>query len=92
MSSIRNLKKDIQYLTSEIFTECYVKQFVKDDVDKEKLAGIMVEAIKYRNEFIARTNHYNGKENPKVVKDYFKKLRHDLYAKYIEMSEAIVKL
>ncbi len=89
MSSIRNLKKDINFLTSEIFTEGYVKQFAKADVDKKKLAEIMVDAIKFRNEFIARTNHYSGKKNPKVVKDYFKKLRHDLLAAYIKMSKDI---
>ncbi len=89
MSSIRDLKKDIQFLTSEIFTECYVKQYVKEDADKNKLAEIMVDAIKFRNEFIARTNHYGGKDNPKVVKDYFKKLRHDLLVGYIKMSKDI---
>ena len=92
MSSIRDLKKDITFLTSEIFTECYVKQFAKSDVDKAKLADVMVEAIKFRNEFIARTNHYNGKDNPKVVKDYFKKLKHDLLENYINMSKSIEKL
>jgi len=89
MASLRDLKKDINFLTSEIFTECYVKQFAKADVDKKNLAGIMVEAVKFRNEFIARTNHYDGKDNPKVVKDYFKKLRHDLLAGYIKMSKDI---
>ncbi len=92
MSSIRDLKKDIHFLTAEIFTECYVKQFVKEDVDKKKLGDVMVEAITFRNEFIARTNHYNGKDNPKVVKDYFKKLRHDLLGSYIKMSEGVEKL
>jgi len=92
MPSIRDLKKDIHFLTSEIFTESYVKGLIKEDVDKEKLAEIMVDAIKNRDEFIARTNHYDAKNNPKLVKEYFKKLRHDLYAKYIDMSERIEKL
>lgn len=92
MSSIKDLKKDIHFLTSEIFTECFVKQFIKDDVDKDKLAGIMVDAVKFRDEFLARTNHYDAKDNPKLVRTYFNKLRHDLYAKYIEMSENINKL
>ncbi|NPA36673.1 MAG: hypothetical protein GXO47_07470 [Chlorobi bacterium] len=92
MSSIRELKKDIHFLTTEIFAECYVKQFIKEDVDKEKLAQIMVDAVKMENEFISRTNHYDAKDNPKLVKEYFKKLRHDLYQKYIELSESIEKL
>ncbi len=92
MSSIKDLKKDIHFLTSEIFTECFVKQFIKEDIDKDKLAGIMVDAVKFKNEFIARTNHYDARNNPKLVKEYFKKLRHDMYAKYIKMSESIEKL
>ncbi len=89
MASIRDLKKDTDFLTSEVFTECYVKQFAKADIDKKRLAEIMVEAVKFRSEFIARTNHSNGKENPKIVKEYFKKLRHDLLAGYINMSKDI---
>ena len=92
MSSIRELKKDIHFLTTEVFAETYVKQVVKEDVDKEKLAEVMVDAVKFRDDFIARANHYDAKDNRKLVKDYFKKLRHDLYAKYIEMSERIQKL
>ena len=92
MSSIRNLKKDINFLTSEVFTECYVKQFAKADIDKNKLAEIMVDAVKFRSEFIARTNHFSGKDNHKVVKDYFKKLRHDLLVGFIKMLEDIEEL
>ena len=92
MSSIRELKKNIHFLTTEIFAETFVKQVVKEDVNKEKLAEVMVDAVKFRDEFIARANHYDAKENAKLVKGYFKKLRHDLYAKYIEMSERIQKL
>ena len=92
MSSIRELKKDIHFLTTEVFAETYVKQVVKEDVDKEKLAEVMVDAVKFRDDFIARANHYDAKDNRKLVKDYSKKLRHDLYAKYIEMSERIQKL
>ena len=92
MASIRDLKKDVQFLTSEIFTECYVKQYVKEDADKKKLAEIMIEAIKFRNEFIARTNHYSGKDNPKIVKSYFQKLRHDMLGDYIKMSKEVEEL
>jgi len=92
MSSIRELKKDIHFLTSEIFAECFVKQFIKEDVEKEKLAQLMVDAVNMKNEFVARTNHYDAKENPKLVKAYFRSLRHDLYKKYLELSESIEKL
>jgi len=92
MASIRNLKKDISFLTSELITECYIKQFVNENTDKHRLAELMVESIKFGQEFLDRTNHYSGKNNEKVVKSYFKKLRHDMYKNYIDVLEMIEKL
>ena len=92
MSSIRNLKKDIMFLTSELITECYIRQFAKNDINKHKLAELMVESIKFEQEFLNSTNHYRGKNNKQVAKSYFKKLRHDMYEKYIDILNKIEKL
>jgi hypothetical protein len=92
MSSIRTLKKDIHFLTTEIITEGYVKQLLHEETDKTKLSEIMVEAIRFRDEFIARVNHPDGKDNPKLIKVYYQTVRKDMLAKYLEMSEAIEKL
>ena len=89
MASVKELKKDINFLASELLTEAYVKQLLIEDVDQEKIAQTMVDAITYQNDLIARTNHPDGKDNPKMVKAYYKKLRKDMMEKFVSISESI---
>lgn len=89
MASIRELKKDIQFLASELVTEAYVKQYLKEDVDQDKLAQCMVAAIDFQNSLIARANHPDGKDNPKMVKAYFVQLRKDMMESFLKISEEI---
>ncbi|TAJ11835.1 hypothetical protein DMA11_15360 [Marinilabiliaceae bacterium JC017] len=91
MSSIRNLKKDINFLASELFTDCYVKQLLHEDADKEQIAKIMVEAVNFKAEFIARANHPDGKDNRKLVKAFFQNLRKDMYARFMELTDNLNK-
>ena len=92
MASIRNLKKDINYLASELVTEAYIKQLVKEDVNQDALAKLMVEAVDFRNELVARANHPDGKHNVKMVKSFYKKLRKDMFDKFLKLIEKINEL
>jgi len=89
MASIRNLKKDIHFLASELVTEAYVKQYLKENVDQDKLAQVMVAAINFQNTLVSRVNHPDGKDNPKMVKAYFVSLRKDMMADFLKISEEI---
>ena len=92
MASVRELKKDINFLASELLTEAYVKQLLIEDVDQNKIAEVMVEAMTYRNDLIARTNHPDGKKNSKLVKAFYQKLRKDMMEQFMTISESINKL
>ncbi|MCU4164279.1 hypothetical protein [Carboxylicivirga caseinilyticus] len=89
MASVKELKKDINFLASELLTEAYVKQLLIEDVDQNKIAQVMVDAMTYRNDLIARTNHPDGKDNPKMVKTYYQKLRKDMMEQFVAISESI---
>nr|WP_321405459.1 hypothetical protein [uncultured Carboxylicivirga sp.] len=89
MASVKELKKDINFLASELLTEAYVKQLLIEDVDQNKIAQVMVDAMTYRNDLIARTNHPDGKDNPKMVKTYYQKLRKDMMEQFVAISENI---
>ncbi|MDB4335021.1 hypothetical protein OAA06_01540 [bacterium] len=78
MASIKGLKKDINYLASEILTHGYLKQMMHEGIDEKALSAILVDAIKMRNDLVARINHPDGKENPKIVKTYFLEVRKQL--------------
>ncbi|WP_075591633.1 hypothetical protein [Labilibacter marinus] len=92
MANLRELKKDINYLASEIVTQGYLKLALMETVKEEALTPILVEAVEMRNEFIARANHPDGKNNRKLVKAYYKKLRADLMAKSLELLEKLQSL
>ncbi|SMO46418.1 hypothetical protein SAMN06265379_101932 [Saccharicrinis carchari] len=92
MASIRELKKDINYLASEVVTQGLMKLTLIDNIKDEDVSPILGEAIEMRNEFVARANHPDGKDNPKLVKRYYSKLRADLMNKTMELLTKIQEL
>ncbi|MCT4588971.1 MAG: hypothetical protein N4A71_14200 [Carboxylicivirga sp.] len=86
MASVRELKKDINFLASELITEAYVKQLVKEDVNNDKIAEVMVKAIEFRNDLVAKANHPDGKDNPKLVKAFYQGLRKDMMERFMAIS------
>ena len=48
MASVKNLKKDINYVLSDIIEECYLWQMLQEDAKKaDKAEKIIDEAISY---------------------------------------------
>ena len=92
MANLRELKKDINYLASEIVTQGYMKLALVENINEEELTPILVEAVEMRNEFIARINHPDGKDNKKIVKKYYQKIREDIMNKSLELLDKIQKL
>ncbi|MCK0132554.1 hypothetical protein MWU59_13675 [Flavobacteriaceae bacterium F08102] len=83
MSSIKNLKKDINYQLSDIIEECYVWQMLQDDKEKANSAEKIIDkCIKTFDELIAQVNAKNI-ENKKA---HFKAIREALNKK----SEALI--
>ena len=72
MASRKELKKNINYIAGELFTECLVK----------KADELMAEILKMQDEFISRISH----TEPGNVKGFYKKLRADFNAKVDEMK------
>ena len=92
MASRRDLKKDIAFLADDLFTNSYFKQVLFDNVDQQKLAKIIVKSVDFRNQFLSRVNHTDGKNNPKLVKVYYQKLRKEMMQKYVDLSQEISSL
>jgi hypothetical protein len=45
---------------------------------RSQVQDLIEEAVTMRNEFIDRANHPDGKDNPVIVKTYYRSLRKDL--------------
>jgi len=74
MASIRNLKKDIDLIMSMALGDCFYVLEYNSKIDEEAVYKIAAEIVQTHRELRLRTMHPDGKDNPKVVKEYYKKL------------------
>ncbi|HUS87252.1 MAG TPA: hypothetical protein VMW76_08430 [Bacteroidales bacterium] len=92
MASVRELKKDIDYLVFEVISDCFTVMSVKPEEKSEELSLIVADAVKLRNDLVARANHPVGKDNPGLVKAHYRKLREDLVKGVDKLFDRISKV
>lgn len=68
MASRKELKKNINYIAGELFTECLVNSLYVPRTDKQKADELMAEILKMQDEFISRISH----TEPGNVKGFYK--------------------
>ncbi len=78
MASVKELKKDIDYLVYEVISDCFTVMSVQSSDKSDELAELVGDSVKLRNELFSRVKHPGGKEDPKIMKEYYKKIRVDL--------------
>ena len=88
MAKRRELKKNVNYIAGELFSECLINSKFIPGTDKKKADELMVEIMKMQDEFISRIGH----TEPGNMKGYSKKLRSDFKAEVNEIIDAIAKL
>ncbi len=88
MASRRQLKKNVNYIAGELFTECLVHASFIPGTDKAKADELMARILMTQNEFVSRISH----TEPGNVKGFYKKFRSDFEAQINEIIEAIGKL
>ncbi len=80
MASIRELKKDIDYLVFEVISDCFVYAGLHPDNKTNEVSSIVNDAVSLRNDLITRVNNPAVKGEPKLVKQHFKSVQNDLVA------------
>lgn len=88
MASRKNLKKSVNYIAGELFTECLVISKFVPGADKQKADELMGEILNMQDEFISRISH----TEPGNVKGFYKKIHSDFNAKVNEIIDAMSKL
>jgi len=88
MAKRRELKKNVNYIAGELFSECLINSMFVPGTDKAKADELMAEILKMQDEFISRISH----TEPGNVKGFYKKFRVDFNAKVNEIIDAIAKL
>jgi hypothetical protein len=92
MASRRKLKKTIQFVSSELIAEIYLRCLMNKKVDFQTVEDITTEIMKTNREFVLRTNRPDGKENPQRIKVYFRKLFADWQTAMEKINAEIEKL
>lgn len=92
MASRRKLKKDIDFLTFEVISDCYNYIYLHPG-NEEKVLEVIKETVANRNKLVARVNHPDGKDNAKLVKAHYKAVFKELIdntdASFTKLSELI---
>jgi hypothetical protein len=92
MASIRELKKDIDYLVFEVISDCFMYSNVHPENKSDELSVLISDAVEFRNDLIARVNNPDGKDNPKIIRAYYKTLEKDLLTGVDKLFERLSAL
>lgn len=92
MASVRNLKKDIDYLVFEVISDCFTVMSVQPLDKSDELAEVVADAVKMRNELFSRIKHPGGNKNPELTKAYYKKIKLDLLEGIDALFERLSKI
>ncbi|VBB47178.1 conserved hypothetical protein [uncultured Paludibacter sp.] len=77
MASRRRLKKTIQFASGELMEDVLFKTLLAKKDITEKTDKILVDIAHLNGEFTKRAGKPDAKENPVLVKKYYKKLYED---------------
>jgi len=92
MASRRKLKKTIKFVTSELITDIYFRCLISKDIEDQKVDSLVVTIMALDKEYILRVNRIDGKDNPKLVKAFFRKLFSDWQIATENLIKEIEKL
>lgn len=81
MASIRRFKSDVEYLVSEVISDCYTCIIINEKVDKDKVFVVINGAVDMRNDLIEKINNPKEKHNRKINKKYYAQLRREMMEK-----------
>ena len=75
MASIRDLKKDVNYLAYDLLTEVFAYKHFHPELEEKKFDEVIMELVKLRNELIARINN---PEDPTKIKAHFNSVKAEM--------------
>ncbi len=92
MAKRKTLKRNIGYVAGELFTEILVAKMLVPNIDHDKADALMGRILDMQDNFVERAAKPDGKDNKKLVKEYYKKLYTDLQTEIDAIAEELEKL
>ncbi|MDA3910426.1 MAG: hypothetical protein PF448_03595 [Bacteroidales bacterium] len=78
MANIRDLKKDLKWLTYEVLTDCMIAKLMNED-KSESVDDLMHETMNNHTDMITRINEARKIQDNKEKKTAFKSIEKDMY-------------
>lgn len=80
MANKRDLKREINFITEELVSQCLFLRDFTPDMSAEKCDNLITRILDTQEEYLRRVNAPDGKDNPQLVKKYYQKLIQDFDA------------
>lgn len=91
MANVRNLKKDVLYLTSDLNSIISVKVVV-DGIDAPKAISFAEKVEEYCTSFVNKANHPGvDASDAKAVRNAYRQIRKDMIAEYEKLADEIAQ-
>ena len=89
MTKLRETKKDIDYLVSEVISNCYTCLYFHPEKGRAEIFSIIEDAVNLRNELVDRANNPAEPKNRSLVRKHYVALRNDMFNKIDELFERL---
>ena len=94
MATVRRLKKEIEFMSSQLIGDCIDILETFEDKKDSTVFSIIEEAVLLNNTMLDRACHPDGKDNRKLVRQHYRLLKTD-FIKGLDQSyaklEAMIK-
>lgn len=91
MASLRVIKKDIDYLLTEVISDCWTFMYFNQGKKEDQAVEIITSAVDFRNDLYNKVNHYDKKNARKAFKEINMDLLKgvdDLFVRISKLTEA----
>lgn len=92
MASRKKLKQTIHFVSFQLVSDIYFRCLTLKDVDDQKIDNLVVGIMSLNREYVLRANRPDGKDNPTLVKAYFRKLFEDWQKAMVKVIKEIESL
>jgi hypothetical protein len=92
MASIKNIKKDIDFLVDEVISDSFLCLSLNPGKKNEEIIAVINEIAEKRNDLIARTNDVPKSGKRSEIKAHFKAIYDDLFEKIDSSFDKLSKV
>ncbi len=89
MASIRDLKKDVNFLVDHFISECYTQLTFSILLDQENIIDVITDDLELKASTITRLNANAAKGEEKFCKKHYKVIADDFFNQIIELTERL---